>query len=133
MKKKYLGLLSLLLAFSLAACNGPAKSSEPSKSSADSQQTPSSGSEATPSSGSQSTPSSSSSQATPTTRYTVIFENNGTRVATESVKSGEKLSEAQLARVANPTAPEGKKFVGWADKDGTIVDLTTYVVTGNVT
>ena len=133
MKKKYLGLLSLLLAFSLAACNGPAKSSEPSKSSADSQQTPSSGSEATPSSGSQSTPSSSSSQATPTTRYTVIFENNGTRVATESVKSGEKLSEAQLARVANPTAPEGKKFVGWADKDGTIVDLATYVVTGNVT
>ena len=126
MKKKYLGLLSLLLAFSLAACNGPAKSSEPSKSSPAS-------SEPTPSSGSQSTPSSSSSQTTPTTRYTVIFENNGTRVATESVKSGEKLSEAQLARVANPTAPEGKKFVGWADKDGTIVDLTTYVVTGNVT
>ena len=108
MKKKLLGLITLLLAASLTACG----SSQPSQ-------------------GGKSTPASEqgTSQGV-VTRYTVKFENNGERVATESVKEGETLTAAQIPTVR---APEGKVFKGWANEQNEIVDLTTYVVTGDVT
>ena len=108
MKKKLLGLITLLLAASLTAC-GSSKPSEGGKSTPASEQ--------------------GTSQAI-ATRYTVKFENNGERVATESVKEGESLTAAQIPTVR---APEGKVFKGWANEQNEIVDLTTYVVTGDVT
>ena len=106
MKKKFLGLLTLLLATSLVAC-GSNTSSQSGKS----------------------TQGGGTSQVI-ATRYTVKFENNGERVATESVKDGETLTAAQIPTIR---APEGKVFVGWANEAGEIVDLTTYVVTADVT
>ena len=106
MKKKFLGLLTLLLATSLVAC-GSNTSSQSGKS----------------------TQGEGTSQVI-ATRYTVKFENNGERVATESVKDGETLTAAQIPTIR---APEGKVFVGWANEAGEIVDLTTYVVTADVT
>ena len=105
MRKKFLGLLTLFLSLSLVACGGAGDKDKSKDGSGDS---------------------------TPVvvTRYTVKFENDGQRVATESVKAGEKLAANQIPTVA---APEGKEFVGWADANGEIVDLTTYVVNGDVT
>ena len=109
MRKKFLGLLTLLLATSLVACG--AKGGEDSKS--------------------QPAGDSETSQVTPAKRYTVKFMNGDERVATESVKEGETLSAAQIPTVP---APEGYLFEGWAlTIDGEIVDLTTYVINEEVT
>ena len=62
------------------------------------------------------------------TTYTVIFEANGERHATLKVKEGETIT----ATIPTPQAPEGYAFVGWLEGD-TLVDLSTYVVTKNVT
>ena len=62
-----------------------------------------------------------------TTTYTVVFESDGERFATAKVKEGEKVS----TEVGTPTK-SGHSFVGWFDGE-TQVDLTTYVVTKNVT
>ena len=59
--------------------------------------------------------------------YTVAFEVEGTRYKTLKVKDGEKITET----ITNPTK-EGHTFVGWYE-DTTLVDLSTYVVTHNVT
>ena len=59
--------------------------------------------------------------------YTVAFEVEGTRYKTLKVKDGEKITET----ITNPTK-EGHTFVGWYE-DATLVDLSTYVVTHNVT
>ena len=109
MRKKFLGLLTLLLATTLVACG--AKGGEDSKS--------------------QPAGDSGTSQVTPAKRYTVKFMNGDQRVATESVKEGETLSAAQIPTV---TAPEGYLFEGWAlTVGGEIVDLTTYVINEEVT
>ena len=108
MKKKLLGLITLLLAASLTACGSPKPASE----------------------GGQTTPSEQGTSQGVVTRYTVKFENNGERVATESVKEGETLTAAQIPTVRTP---EGKVFKGWANEQNEIVDLSTYVVTGDVT
>lgn len=109
MRKKFLGLLTLLLATSLVACG--AKGGEDSKS--------------------QPAGDSETSQVTPVKRYTVKFMNGDERVATESVKEGETLTAAQIPTLK---APEGKVFVGWSlTEGGEIVDLTTYVVNADVT
>ena len=109
MRKKFLGLLTLLLATSLVACGakeGEDKKSEPAG-------------------------DSETSQVTPAKRYTVKFMNGEERVATESVKEGETLSAAQIPAVQ---APEGKTFAGWSlTEGGEIVDLSTYLVTEDVT
>lgn len=114
MKKKSLGLLTLLLSLSLAACSASgtsSKASEPVKSDS-------------------ATSAESSESKAVATRYTVKFENNGERVATESVKEGETLAANQIPTVR---APEGQEFVGWADASNNIVDLTTFKVTADVT
>ena len=108
MKKKFLGLITLLLAASLTACGSSKPASE----------------------GGHSTPSEQGTSQAIATRYTVKFENNGERVATESVKEGETLTAAQIPTVRTP---EGKVFKGWANEQNEIVDLSTYVVTGDVT
>ena len=109
MRKKFLGLLTLLLATSLVACG--AKDSEDKKS--------------------EPAGDSGTSQVTPAKRYTVKFMNGEERVATESVKEGETLTEAQIPTVA---APEGYLFEGWAlTAGGEIVDLTTYVINEETT
>ena len=62
-----------------------------------------------------------------TITYTVAFEVDGQRVATSRVKAGEKVTD----EIATP-AKAGYTFVGWYEGE-TLVDLTTYVVTHNVT
>ena len=59
--------------------------------------------------------------------FTVAFEADGVRVATARVKDGEKVTDT----IANPTK-SGYTFVGWYEGE-TLVDLSTYVVTHNVT
>ena len=108
MKKKLLGLVTLMLAASLVAC-GSNGQSQGGKSN--------SGNEP------------GSTQAV-VTRHTVKFEVNGERVATEIVKEGETLTAAQIPTVR---VPEGKEFVGWANEQNEIIDLTTYVVNADVT
>ena len=104
MKKKIIGLFALLLATGLVACG--TKDSEKK-------------------------PDDDGKQPVVVTRHTVKFENNGTRVATESVKDGEKLTDAQIPTVK---APEGYVFAGWSlTEGGEVVDLTTYVFTSDVT
>lgn len=106
MRKKFLGLLALLLSVSLVGCGS--KPSDGDKSQGGGDSTP-----------------------VVVTRHTVKFENGGERVATESVKEGESLTAAQIPTVA---APEGYLFEGWSlTANGEIVDLTTYVVTEDVT
>ncbi len=109
MRKKFLGLLTLLLATTLVACGS--KGGEDSKS--------------------QPAGDSGTSQVTPAKRYTVKFMNGDERVATESVKEGETLTAAQIPTV---TPPEGYLFEGWAlTAGGEIVDLTTYVINEETT
>ena len=109
MKKKFIGVLTLLLAASLAACT-PAKPDQSSKTSDGGNQ---------------------SSSVTPiAVRHTVKFENDGQRVATEMVKDGESLTAEQIPTVK---APEGYEFVGWAITDDEVIDLLTYVITADVT
>ena len=109
MRKKFLGLLTLLLATTLVACGS--KGGEDSKS--------------------QPAGDSGTSQVTPAKRYTVKFMNGDERVATESVKEGETLTAAQIPTVP---APEGYLFEGWAlTVGGEIVDLTTYVINEETT
>lgn len=110
MRKKFLGLVTLLLATSLVACGANGGNSQESKPAGD---------------------NSTSSQVTPAKRYTVKFMNGDVRVATESVKEGESLTAAQIHTVA---APEGHLFEGWSlTANGEVVDLTTYVVNADVT
>ena len=110
MRKKFLGLVTLLLATSLVACGANGGNSQESKPAGD---------------------SNTSSQVTPAKRYTVKFMNGDVRVATESVKEGESLTAAQIHTVA---APEGYLFEGWSlTANGEVVDLTTYVVNADVT
>ena len=90
MRKKFLGLVTLLLATSLVACGANGGNSQESKPAGD---------------------SNTSSQVTPAKRYTVKFMNGDVRVATESVKEGESLTAAQIHTVA---APEGYSFEGWS-------------------
>ena len=104
MRKKFLGLLTLLAALTLAGCNQPAKQSQ-------SQQ------------GGQSTVVSN--------RHTIKFENNGERIATEIVKDGEKLTKEQVPSA--PRAPEGYEFVGWAIEGDEVVDPTTVEITADIT
>ena len=59
--------------------------------------------------------------------YTVVFMVDGERYATSKVKSGEKITD----EIADPVL-ENQQFIGWFDGD-TLVDLSTYVVTQNVT
>ena len=61
------------------------------------------------------------------TTYTVAFEVEGQRYKTLKVKEGEKITET----VADPTK-EGFEFVGWYE-GSELIDLSTYVVTKNVT
>ena len=105
MRKKFLGLLTLLAALTLAGCAQPAKQSQ-------SQQ------------GGQ-------SSAVVTNRHTIKFENNGERVATEIVKDGEKLTKEQVPSA--PRAPEGYEFVGWAIEGDEVVDPTTVEITADIT
>ena len=110
MRKKFLGLVTLLLATSLVACGANGGNSQESKPAGD---------------------NSTSSQVTPAKRYTVKFMNGDVRVATESVKEGESLTAAQIHTVA---APEGYLFEGWSlTANGEVIDLTTYVVNADVT
>ena len=104
MRKKFLGLLTLLAALTLAGCN---------------QHTPQSQSQQ----GGQSTVISN--------RHTIKFENNGERVATEIVKDGEKLTKEQVPSA--PRAPEGYEFVGWAIEGDEVVDPTTVEITADIT
>ena len=104
MRKKFLGLLTLLADLTLAGCNQPAKQSQ-------SQQ------------GGQYTVVSN--------RHTIKFENNGERVATEIVKDGEKLTKEQVPSA--PRAPEGYEFVGWAIEGDEVVDPTTVEITADIT
>ena len=107
MRKKFLGLLTVLLTVSLVGCTQPAQKSQSNQGGG------------------------TSAGPVITVRHTVKFENNGTRVATESVKDGESLTAAQIPTVP---APEGYLFEGWSlTVNGEIVDLTTYVVTEDVT
>lgn len=109
MRKKFLGLLTLLLATSLVACGADRGDNSKSQPAGDS----------------------GTSQVTPAKRYTVKFMNGDERVATESVKEGETLTAAQIPTVP---APEGYLFEGWAlTAGGEIVDLTTYVINEEVT
>jgi hypothetical protein len=110
MRKKFLGLVTLLLATSLVACGANGGNSQESKPAGD---------------------NSTSSQVAPAKRYTVKFMNGDERVATESVKEGESLTAAQIHTV---NAPEGYLFEGWSlTANGEVVDLTTYVVNADVT
>lgn len=77
-------------------------------------------------SSSQESKSSSGSQ-TIVTRYTVAFEVDGERYLTLKVKEGEKITDT----VTDPVK-EGFVFVGWYLGEEK-VDLSTYVVTGDVT
>ena len=105
MRKKFLGLLTLLASLTLAGCAQPAKQSQ-------SQQ------------GGQ-------SSTVVTNRHTIKFENNGERVATEIVKDGEKLTKEQVPSA--PRAPEGYEFVGWAIEGDEVVDPTTVEITADIT
>ena len=105
MRKKFLGLLTLLASLTLAGCGQPAQPSQ-------SQQ------------GGQ-------SSTVVTNRHTVKFENNGERVATEIVKDGEKLTKEQVPSA--PRAPEGYEFVGWAIEGDEVVDPTTVEITADIT
>ena len=105
MRKKFLGLLTLLASLTLAGCNQPAQPSQ-------SQQ------------GGQ-------SSIVVTNRHTIKFENNGERVATEIVKDGEKLTKEQVPSA--PRAPEGYEFVGWAIEGDEVVDPTTVEITADIT
>ena len=105
MRKKFLGLLTLLAVLTLAGCNQPVQPSQ-------SQQ------------GGQ-------SSTVVTNRHTVKFENNGERVATEIVKDGEKLTKEQVPSA--PRAPEGYEFVGWAIEGDEVVDPTTVEITADIT
>ena len=105
MRKKFLGLLTLLASLTLAGCNQPVQPSQ-------SQQ------------GGQ-------SSTVVTNRHTVKFENNGERVATEIVKDGEKLTKEQVPSA--PRAPEGYEFVGWAIEGDEVVDPTTVEITADIT
>ena len=65
--------------------------------------------------------------------YTVIFNNdNNTEITRQTVNYGNHVSE-----VTNPTKESTAQytyaFAGWADESGTVVDLSTYVVTEDVT
>ena len=105
MRKKFLGLLTLLASLTLAGCNQPVQPSQ-------SQQ------------GGQ-------SSIVVTNRHTIKFENNGERVATEIVKDGEKLTKEQVPSA--PRAPEGYEFVGWAIEGDEVVDPTTVEITADIT
>ena len=59
--------------------------------------------------------------------FTVIFEVDGARHATARVKDGEKVTD----QIDTPVKT-GYTFVGWYEGE-TLVDLSTYVVTHNVT
>ena len=61
------------------------------------------------------------------TKYTVAFEVDGVRVKTLKIEEGQKITET----IADPTK-DGYKFVGWYEGE-TLIDLSTYVVTKNVT
>ena len=61
------------------------------------------------------------------TRFTVAFNVDGARFRTESIKEGEKIP----SNIVGP-AKEGYDFKGWA-LNGELIDLETYVVTGNIT
>ena len=104
MRKKFLGLLTLLAALTLAGCAQPAKQSQ-------SQQP--------------------GQSTTVSSRHTIKFENNGERVATEIVKDGEKLTKEQVPSA--PRAPEGYEFVGWAIEGDEVVDPTTVEITADIT
>ena len=104
MRKKFLGLLTLLTALTLAGCAQPAKQSQ-------SQQP--------------------GQSTTVSSRHTIKFENNGERVATEIVKDGEKLTKEQVPSA--PRAPEGYEFVGWAIEGDEVVDPTTVEITADIT
>lgn len=62
-----------------------------------------------------------------TTKYTVVFEVDGARYKTMKVEEGKTITET----VVNPEK-EGMRFAGWME-NGVIVDLSTYVVTHDVT
>ena len=62
------------------------------------------------------------------TYYTIAFNVDGTRHATARVKEGEHITQT----IADPVPAEGYRFVGWYSGD-TLIDLATYVVTGNAT
>lgn len=77
-----------------------------------------------------STPSSSSEETSSServTRYTVAFNVDGERHYTAMVKEGEKITDT----VPNPSK-ENYRFLGWYE-EGTLVDLTTYVVMKDTT
>lgn len=59
--------------------------------------------------------------------FTVAFDVEGVRFKTLRVKDGETITET----IPNPSK-EGYRFIGWYEGD-TLVDLSTYVVHGNVT
>ena len=59
--------------------------------------------------------------------FTVAFEVDGQRVATSKVKDGEKVTD----EIETPSKT-GYSFLGWYEGE-TLVDLSTYVVTHNVT
>lgn len=61
------------------------------------------------------------------TRFTVAFNVDCARFRTESIKQGEKIPATIVA-----PAKDGYDFKGWA-LNGEIIDLETYVVTGNIT
>ena len=61
------------------------------------------------------------------TKYTVAFEVDGQRVKTLKIEDGARITET----IANPVK-DGYVFVGWYEGT-TLIDLSTYVVTKNVT
>lgn len=70
-----------------------------------------------------------------TTEYDVVFEagegsfEDDKKSVTVEVEKGEKIATSKIPEVI---APEGKKFVGWTEDGETLINFSTYKISGDV-